>query len=367
MNMESLDFSKLVVPGITGLRAFKPPVEPQNLSNIVKLDSNESLLGPSPVAVDAIVALAKDAHYYPDTAGQPLRSQLAQHTNADPDGITLGNGSNDVLDIITRALCSPGDEIVFSQYAFAVYPILAAIVGAKAVQVPADVNYGHDLAAMAAAVTSKTKLIFIANPNNPTGTWNSIEQIETFIAGVPRHVIVVLDEAYIEYCNTETFPNGLNYLSRYPNLIVTRTFSKAWGLAAMRVGYAISDPILADYFNRVRQPFNVNRLALAAASAALTDVDHLEKVVSLTHSGMAQITEQLIDRGMDYIPSKGNFVCVNVGDAMQTTMALRAKDVLVTPLSNYGLSEFIRITIGKESENTIALDAIYSHLEMTVS
>ena len=367
MNMDSLDFSKLVVPSIGGLRAFKPPVEPQNLSNIVKLDSNESLLGASPAAVDAIVKLAKDAHYYPDTAGQQLRTQLAQHTNVAPDAITLGNGSNDVLDIITRALCSRGDEIIFSQYAFAVYPILAAIVGATAVQVGADANYGHDLVAMAAAVTPRTKLIFIANPNNPTGTWNSVAQLEAFIAAVPSNVIIVLDEAYIEYCSDGSFPNGLDYLSRYPNLIVTRTFSKAWGLAAMRVGYAICDPILADYFNRVRQPFNVNRLALAAATAALTDLDHLEKVVALTHAGMADITRQLSERGMGYIPSKGNFVCVDVGDAMQTTMALRAKGVLVTPLSNYGLVEYIRITIGKQHENRTALEAIYNHLEMIVA
>lgn len=364
--MKQTRYEELVIPGVKTITPFKPPMEKANSSKTIKLDSNESLLGASSKAITAIVECASKSHLYPETSGTALKQALALNTGLDTSWITLGNGSNDVLDIIARTFCHSGDEIVFSQYAFAVYPLITKLVGANAIQVPAKAGYGHDLVAMAKAVTTKTKVIFIANPNNPTGTWCSRLELSAFLEAVPQHVIVVLDEAYIEYCSGGDFPNGLEYIRRYPNLILTRTFSKAWGLAALRIGYALAIPEITDYLNRVRQPFNVNKLAMVAAEAALSDKEHLLNTVRLTSEGMRDIVAKLEENGIGYIPSRGNFICIDVGDAMGTALALREKGILITPLANYGLSNYIRLTIGTAEQNNKTLNMIFKLIETVV-
>ena len=266
------------LPNITALKPYQPgkPIEELErelgLSNIIKLTSNENPLGPSKSALNAIVQASKELTRYPDGNGFSLKAALAKHVQLTSDQITLGNGSNDVLELLARTFVSSNDEVIFSQYAFAVYPLVTQAIGAKAVIAPAS-DFGHDLDAMTTLISEKTKLIFIANPNNPTGTALAPKQVETFLKQVPESVIVVLDEAYVEY-TTQQF-NTVAWLAGYPNLVITRTFSKAYGLAALRVGYSLSSPEIADCLNRIRQPFNVNSLALVAAVAALADKDYV--------------------------------------------------------------------------------------------
>lgn len=360
----SVDFLKLAVQGVQGLQPYVPgkPVEELErelgISNIVKLASNENPLGPSPKVQEAIAKVLPELTRYPDGNGFRLKQKLADKHQVELNQITLGNGSNDVLEIIARAFANQGSEIIFSQYSFAVYPIVTQAVGAKAVEVPAR-NYAHDLEAMAQAVTDKTKLIFLANPNNPTGTWFDTQAFERFLQAVPERVLVVMDEAYIEYVTQEGFLDSMDYLEQYPNLIVSRTFSKAYGLAALRVGYAVSHPQVADVLNRVRQPFNVNSLALEAAVAALEDQDYVRASVEANAKGMVQICSGLDALGLSWIPSVGNFVCVDMGrPAGPLYQALLQKGVIVRPVGNYGMPNHLRVSIGTEQENEIFLKAL---------
>ncbi|RKZ80809.1 MAG: histidinol-phosphate transaminase, partial [Gammaproteobacteria bacterium] len=266
------------------------------------------------------------------------------------------NGSNDVLELIARAFVSPNEEVMFSQYAFAVYPLVTQAIGAKAVIVPAR-NFGHDLQAMSTLISDKTKLIFIANPNNPTGTYLSADEIETFFDRVPQHTLVVLDEAYVEYGEQDV--DSISLLNKYPNLIITRTFSKAYGLAGLRVGYALSDPEVADLLNRIRQPFNVNALALASAAVALKDDAYIAQTKQLNDAGMAQLIAGFDALGLSYIPSKGNFITVDVQRSGEEVFAdLLRLGVIVRPVSNYDLPTHIRVSIGLEHENQRFLDAL---------
>ncbi|MDX1824171.1 MAG: histidinol-phosphate transaminase, partial [Thiohalomonadales bacterium] len=282
-----MDIYSLATPGVQALQPYQPgkPLteleREYGIREAVKLASNENPLGPSPAALAAIREQLADLARYPDGNGFALKAALAQKHNIDAAQITLGNGSNDILELLARAFVTTEHEVIFSQHAFAVYPIVTQAVGAKAV-VTAARQWGHDLDAMLAAINEKTRLIFIANPNNPTGTWLTRQQLEAFFSRVPSHVVVVLDEAYFEYASdpamgASEYPNGIQWLKTCSNLVVTRTFSKAYGLAGLRVGYSISQAPIADLLNRVRQPFNVNSLALAAAEAALQDKGHLEK------------------------------------------------------------------------------------------
>lgn len=354
----------LAVPGVQALIPYKPgkPVEELErelgLKNIVKLASNENPLGPGDKAVAAIRNTLVELARYPDGNGFKLKQALSKRFSVASEQITLGNGSNEILELVARAFLTPKHEVVFSQHAFAVYPIVTQAVGAKAVVVPA-LNYGHDLKAMAASVTDKTRVVFIANPNNPTGTLLQQEEVAEFVQTLPEHVICVLDEAYFEFADHAGRIDSITWLKDHPNLIITRTFSKAYGLAGLRVGYSFSSVEIADLLNRVRQPFNNNMLALAAAEAALSDTDHLAKTLAVNTKGMQQLTEGFKLLGLDWIPSAGNFVSVNLQrEAMTIYEQLLHKGVIVRPVANYEMPQYLRISIGTEAENQQFLDAL---------
>jgi histidinol-phosphate aminotransferase len=367
------NYIDLAAPGVKGLKPYQPgkPIDELQrelgIKEVVKLASNENPLGPSPRAIEAIQKQLTETSRYPDGNGFVLKQALAAHLGVDTMQITPGNGSNDVLELIARAFATSGDEIIFSQYAFAVYPLATQAVNAKAVTVAAK-NWGHDLDAMAEAITGATKVVFIANPNNPTGTWMSQKQLENFLQKVPGKVLVVLDEAYFEYASdarmgVADYPDGVQLLSRYPNLIVTRTFSKAYGLAGLRVGYSVSHEGIADLLNRVRQPFNVNHLGMVAATAALNDKEHLQKSLQLNYEGLKQLQNGLEALGLAYIPSCGNFLSVEVSgkngeSAAGIYDALLREGVIVRPVANYQMPDHLRVTVGLPDENERFLAAL---------
>jgi histidinol-phosphate aminotransferase len=326
-------------------------------ANIVKLASNENPLGVGDKTRLAMLRALDDIARYPDGNGFELKDALVRRYGVAMDQIVLGNGSNDVLELVTGAYLAPGTEAVFSQYAFAVYPLATIAAGATCVPVPAK-DYGHDLDAMLAAVTERTRVIFIANPNNPTGTFISGLALEAFLAKVPEQVLVVLDEAYTEYLEPAQRYDAIGWLARFPNLFICRTFSKAYGLAGLRVGYGLGNPAVIDLMNRVRQPFNVSAVALSAAAAALFDEDFLARTFEMNCAGMAQLTEGFARHGLEWIPSAGNFVTVKVGDAAAVNQSLLRQGVIVRPIAPYGLNEWLRVSIGLESENARFLEAL---------
>ncbi len=354
----------LATPGVRELEPYRPgkPIEElereYGVSNAIKLASNENPLGPSPRALEAARAVLTGIHRYPDGNGFALKNALARKLGVKPDSITLGNGSNDILELLARAFMQPDNEVVFSEHAFAVYPIVARAVGAKPV-VTKTRDWGHDLAAMRAAVNSRTRLVFIANPNNPTGTWLKAKELESFLQAMPAHVLVAVDEAYFEYVKEPEYPNTIGWSAKFPHLVTTRTFSKAYGLAGLRVGYGVSSPAIADILNRVRQPFNVNSVALAAATAALEDEAHVARSVQLNQEGMNQLTEAFTRLGLKFIRSVGNFVCVDMGrPAAAIYERLLREGVIVRPLANYGMPNHLRITIGLPEENRRFIEAL---------
>lgn len=360
----SCDFLALANAGIQRLspyQAGKPIEELQRelgLSDIVKLASNENPLGPSHAVLDACAKAAREITLYPDANGFALKRAIADKFDLQMSQLTLGCGSNDVLDLIARVFLNPNTSSVFSQYGFVVYPIATQACGARAIVTPAK-NWGHDLDAMAAAIADDTRVVFIANPNNPTGTWLTKTEITNFLRRVPSHVVVVLDEAYTEYVEEAEFPNGLELLAEFPNLIVTRTFSKAYGLAALRVGYAVSNSQIADLLNRVRAPFNVNSLALAAATAVLSDDTYLVRSRENNSRGMRQIVNGLNKAGLNFIPSVGNFITVEMpGDALPIYQKLLQKGVIVRPLAPYQMPKHLRVSIGLPDENAKFLTAL---------
>ncbi len=326
-------------------------------ADIVKLASNENPLGPGPRALAAAQDALHDMALYPDGAGFALKARLSAKLDVDPAQIVLGNGSNDVLDMVARAFLAPGSSAVFSRYAFAVYAIATQTVGAAGIVVPAC-GLGHDLAAMRAAIRDDTRVLWIANPNNPTGTFLPWAEIEAFLATVPRQVLVVLDEAYGEYLPQAERCDTTAWLARFPNLVITRTFSKAYGLAGLRVGYGLGHPDVMDLMNRVRHPFNVNASALAAAEAALGDGDFLARTYALNRAGMAQLAAGLGEMGIEAVPSKGNFLLARVGDAARVNTELLGRGVIVRPVANYGLPEFLRVSVGLAAQNVRFLDAL---------
>jgi histidinol-phosphate aminotransferase len=315
-------------------------------------------LGPSPKALNAIRDELAELTRYPDGNGFELKKRLAERCGVQIEQVTLGNGSNDILELVARAYLAPGLNAVFSEFAFAVYPIVTQAIGSTARVTPAK-DWGHDLHAMLAAIDDDTRVVFIANPNNPTGTWFGPDALSQFLAAVPEHVLVVLDEAYIEYAQGGDLPDGLDYLAAYPNLLVSRTFSKAYGLASLRVGYGLSSPAVADVLNRVRQPFNVNSFALAAACAALDDVDYLTQSRHLNEVGMEQLEGGLRLLGLSWIPSKGNFIAVDLGrDSAPVYQGLLREGVIVRPVAGYGMPNHLRVSIGLLEENTRFLEAL---------
>lgn len=362
----SCDFQALAVAGVRALSPYQPGKPIDELARelgldpdgIVKLASNENPLGPSALALEAARTALADLCRYPDGNGFALKAKLAERLKVVPAQLTLGNGSNDVLEVIARCFADSDSEVVFSQYAFAVYPIVAQAIGAKGVSVPAK-DWGHDLEAMAAAINERTRIVFIANPNNPTGTVHGSEAIEAFLKQVPERVLVVLDEAYCEFLEDGSEDDSLGWLPHYPNLIITRTFSKAWGLAALRVGYSISSPDIADVLNRVRQPFNVDSIALAAATAVLDDQAYLERSRQVNSEGLRQLEEGFRGLGLSYIPSAGNFIAVEVGaDAAGIYQSLLRQGVIVRPVAGYGMPEHLRVSVGLAHENDRLLAAL---------
>ncbi|MEJ2143036.1 MAG: histidinol-phosphate transaminase [Gammaproteobacteria bacterium] len=358
---DSIDFLSLALPGVQALQPYQPgkPIEElereYGIREAIKLASNENPLGPSPKAITSIKNELDELARYPDGNGFALKEKLANKLNVSANQITLGNGSNDVLELLARAYVGVDDQVIFSQHAFAVYPIVTQVVGGKAIITPAK-EWGHDLDAMQKAITDRTRLIFVANPNNPTGTWLSGDALKEFIASVPENILVVLDEAYYEYAihpsmQAEGYISALNWLSEFNNLVITRTFSKAYGLAGLRIGFAVSNSQVADILNRVRQPFNVNSMAMSAAEIALTDDEFIEKSVQLNSTGMKELISEFNDMGLQYIPSVGNFICVRVGNGTEVYEGLLREGVIVRPVANYEMLEYLRVTIGTEKEN----------------
>lgn len=328
---------------------------------IVKLASNENPLGMPQSARSAVAAAVAELGRYPDANCFALKGALSARFGVPADWLTLGNGSNDILELAAHALVEPGQSIVYAEYSFAVYALATQEIGARAIEVPAR-DYGHDLDAMAAAIAPDTRLVFIANPNNPTGTFLPAAQIEAFLQRVPRDVVVVLDEAYNEYLDADQQYDAIAWVRRYPNLMVSRTFSKAYGLAGLRIGYAVAQPELTDLLNRIRQPFNVNSVAQAAAIAALADTDFLRRSAELNRDGKRQLTQAFDRLGLEYVPSSGNFVLVRVGDddgaGARVNLALLRQGVIVRPVGNYNLPRWLRVTIGLPEENAAFIAAL---------
>ena len=303
----------------------------------------------------------EDAARYPDGNGFELKQALARHYGVEMSQIVLGNGSNDVLELAARSFLTPGLEAIYSQHAFAVYPLATQAVGATGIEVPAR-DFGHDLGAMLRAVTPRTRLIFIANPNNPTGTLIPGAELHSFLRELPSRVIVVLDEAYNEYLPAELKVDSAEWLREFPNLIITRTFSKIYGLAGLRVGCAFAHTGVADLMNRVRQPFNVNSISLAAATAGLDDREFVRRGFELNQIGLRRFAEGFEQLGLSYIPSFGNFVSVRVGDAGGVFQRLLERGGIVRPVASYGMPEYLRVSTGLEAENERFLEALRQSL-----
>ena len=325
--------------------------------SIVKLASNENPLGMSPRARDAALAAVADVARYPDGGAFALKAALCAKFDVRPEQLVVGNGSNDILELVAQAFLAPGLSAVYSRHAFAVYPLATNARGARGIEVAAK-NFGHDLDAMLAAIEAQTRVIFIANPNNPTGTFIPGPELEAFLDRVPRHVLVVLDEAYTEYLAPEQRYDSIAWLARFPNLLVSRTFSKAYGLAGLRVGYGIAHPDVADLMNRVRQPFNVSSVGLAAAEAALGDEEFIARSAEINRRGMAQLTAAFTELGLEWIPSAGNFVTFKVGDAIGINKALLRQGVIVRPIGAYGMPHWLRVSIGLPEENARFIAAL---------
>jgi histidinol-phosphate aminotransferase len=357
MTAQRNPYLELAAPQIGALTPYVPgkPISELErelgIRGSVKLASNENPLGCGEAARSAYLAAAAELGRYPDGGGFALRRALADHHGVAPEQVTLGNGSNDVLDQIARVFLGPGRESVFSQYAFAVYPIATAAVGATARVAPAR-DYGHDLEAMAGLVSERTGVVWIANPNNPTGTYLGADALRDFLAALPEHCIAVLDEAYFEYVEAPDYPDTSTWLEAFPNLIVTRTFAKIHGLAALRIGYGLSHPALAELLNRVRHPFNVNAPAQAAALAALADREHQQRSVDHNRVERSRLGEGLRELGLMPIPSVGNFVTVDLGRPVgPVDQALLREGVICRPIANYGLPNHLRISVGLADEN----------------
>ena len=360
------------LPGVLALEAYTPgmPIDELQrklgIKDVVKLASNENPLGMSPkVKAGLAAAISGDnLALYPDGSGYRLKQKIAAYHGTETNRITLGNGSNDILEFLSRVYLGPGRAAMFSAHAFAVYPLAAQAQNAEAVVVPArpatDAQpYGHDLAAFAKHLRPDVSLIFVANPNNPTGTYLKPDEVEAFIAQVPKHVIVAYDEAYYDYMDPTLRGDSCAWLKKYPNLLVCRTFSKAYGLAGLRAGYALSSPEVADLLNRVRQPFNNNSLALLAAELAIQDQDFVQQSVELNTRERSRLTKELTTLKLRVLPSQANFIAVDFArEAKPIHQGLLERGVIVRPMASYSMPSFLRISIGTEAENSKFLSAL---------
>lgn len=354
----------LATPGVQQLKPYLPgkPVEELErelgITGSIKLASNENPIGPSFKALAAIKEHSSAVNYYPDGGGFKLSARLAEKFDVPQQCITLGNGSNDILELTARAFLTPEYSAVFSEYSFAVYPIVVQAVGAKAKIAKAypeshdAMPLGHNPDALLNCIDDSTRVMFIANPNNPTGTWMNLDVIKNLLDKTPDHVIIVLDLAYNEYMDEELQPSIKTWLHEYTNLIVTCTFSKIYALAGLRIGYSISSPDIADLLNRVRQPFNTNMLAQEAALASLNDKSHVSQSVSLNNAGKQYLQTALAEIGLSYLPTMGNFISINLKQEAQPVYEkLLKKGVIVRPVANYNMPEYLRVTIGTAEQN----------------
>jgi len=327
------------------------------LRDIIKLASNENPWGPSPAALQAMRLALDEVWLYPDGSAHALKLALAAQLRVEPQQLTLGNGSNELLLLLAEAFLTARHSAVCSQYGFAIYPLVIRATGARCIEAPAvgagfAMQYGHDLVAMAAAIDADTRLVFIANPNNPTGTWLEAAALRAFIAAAPPHTLVVLDEAYYEYARYAGCEGALDWLQQFPNLVVLRTMSKGYGLAGMRIGYAISHPEVADALNRIRPAFNVSNVAQAGAIAALADQAHVEQVAARTIAGREHLQAALSALGLRYAPSAANFLLVEIGArAPEIYEQLLRGGIIVRPTAGYGLARHLRISIGLPEQN----------------
>jgi histidinol-phosphate aminotransferase len=340
----------------------KPVAELQcelGLSEAVKMASNENPLGPSPLAVKAMEKHLRDAHIYPESSAPDLRSALASRLGVNPDWIVLGNGSDEIMQMACHIFIQPENEAVMSEHDFSMYRICVRAFGGKPVRVPMT-NHGVDLPAMAKAITERTKLVFLAVPNSPTGSIVSKADFESFLKDLPRdRLVLVLDEAYREYVQDADCPIGVDYLSTDLSILVLRTFSKIYGLAGLRVGYGIAQPWLIELLNRVRPPFNVNSIAQVGALAALDDIDHVQRSLKLTRDGMDYLAAEFNSLGLQFIPSKANFITFRLGKtAKECYEALLNEGVIVRHLASFGMDEWIRVTVGKKDENRGFISAL---------
>jgi histidinol-phosphate aminotransferase len=333
---------------------------------IIKLASNENPLGPSPLAMDAMRQALSHLHLYPDGNAFYLKAKLAQKLGMTPGHLILGNGSNEIIEFIGHALMEPGTEVIVSQYCFAVYPIVTHLFGGNLITVPAR-KYGHDLSAMLAAITSKTRVLFVANPNNPTGTMAERDELARFVERVPPHVLLAMDEAYIEFLQNPLDLLPLVRSGAKPNVLLMRTFSKIYGLAGLRLGYGVGHPEVIAALEKVRQPFNVNAAAQAAAIAALDDREHMDRTRSNNLAGLRFFEEGFRKLGLEYVRSSANFILVRVGRGLEVFQGLQKLGVIVRPMGGYQLPEWIRISVGTPDENSRCFSALQQVLALDLA
>ena len=334
-----------------------------SIDDIVKLASNENNLGPSPKAVAAMQAEAERMHLYPDGGAFYLRRALADQLGVEPAHILPGNGSNELIELLGHVFLGPADGIVMSERAFVIYHLMALLFGAQCVQAPMRDGFTHDLDAILAAIRPETKLVFVANPNNPTGTRVQPDELDRFVRSVPAGVLVVLDEAYMELLPPEEQPDTIRYVREGLPVCILRTFSKGYGLAGLRIGYAIGSPELIALLNRARQPFNVNQMALVGALAALEDQAHVEATRRMVREGLQQLEAGLDAMGIAYVPSCVNFLLVEVGEGRHVFQALKEQHVIVRPMDGYKLPTYIRVSVGTKTENAKFLQALATVME----
>lgn len=363
-----MDLKKLVNKGIDGLSPYEPgkPIEDLErelgIKNAVKLASNENPVGPSPKIIDSIEKIVKETHRYPDGNATRLKAKISRKFNILENQVTVGNGSNDIIEFVARSFLGPDDSAVYSEHAFAVYPLVVRAVGAMGIEVPAK-NFSHDLEAMLDSIEENTKLIFIANPNNPTGSFIEQSELLNFLEKVPEEIIVLLDQAYFEYSSFETSDLEFDVLERFPNLVISRSFSKAYGLAGFRVGYSVSSIEIADYLNRVRQPFNANSLALYAAEIALDDDQFIKKCLELNFEQKQILFNGLQASGFECLPSRANFISFDCReDSNDAFNKLLLEGVIVRSLRVYKMPNFLRVSVGLPEENLTFLEKIKSTL-----
>ena len=354
---------KYANPQLRDLVSYEPGKPVEDLARelgiapdkIIKLASNENPLGPSPAARQAMIDTIERAHFYPDGGGYYLREAIAEHVGLSMANVILGNGSNEIIEFLGHAYLQPGDEVVAAKHSFAVYRLMAQLFGAKMVEVP-DPGFVADLDAMLAAITPRTKEVFLANPNNPTGTMVFQDAIDRFMERVPGHVIVVFDEAYYEFLDEP--PDVLKYVRAGRNVVVLRTFSKIQGLANLRIGYGLAAPEIVEVLQKTRQPFNANGIAQAGALAGLRDTAHMEQTRRVTHEGRNFLQAQFLDMDLEFVPSHANFVLVRVGDGKKVFDALLRRGIIVRAMGSYGLPGWIRVSVGTMPQNEVFIGVL---------